>query len=319
MMRAWWATSAMGRVLARRLGGTLVTLIVISLVTFVALMSTPGDTASALVGESASAAQLQAVRAELGLDQPLLVRYGTFLASLVVRGDLGRSLISNRPVSELVFERLPYTLVLALAAISLAALIGALLGGAAAIRSGTVWDTLLMSGAALGLALPTFWSALLLMMLLALRLHWLPVVGAESWQHLVLPTITLALPTAAAVARLMRSSVLDVLGADYCRTAHAKGLTPRQVLHRHVVRNSLIPVVTVLGLHLGYLIGGAFVVETIFGWPGVGRMIVQAIFDRDYPVVMGATLVIAALYIGINLLVDLTHGWLDPQIGHAAV
>jgi ABC-type dipeptide/oligopeptide/nickel transport system permease component len=309
----------MGRVLARRFAGTLVTLVVISLVTFVALMSTPGDTASALVGESASAAQLQTVRAELGLDQPLLVRYGAFLANLTLRGDLGRSLISNRPVAELVLERLPYTLVLAFAAISLAALIGALLGGAAAIRSGSVWDTLLMSGAALGLALPTFWSALLLIMLFALRLHWLPVVGAESWQHLVLPTVTLALPTAAAVARLMRSSLLDVLGADYVRTAHAKGLVPRQVLHRHVVRNSLIPVVTVLGLHLGHLIGGAFVVETIFGWPGLGRMIVQSIFDRDYPVVMGATLVIAAMYICINLLVDLAHGWLDPQIGHAAV
>ncbi len=309
----------MGLVLARRLAGTLVTLIVISLVTFVALLSTPGDTASALVGENASEAQLQAVRAELGLDQPLLVRYGSFLANLVLRGDLGRSFISNRPVTELILERLPYTLLLALAAISLAALIGALLGGAAAIRSGTVWDTLLMSGAALGLGLPTFWSALLLMMLFALRLHWLPVVGAESWQHLVLPTITLALPTAAAVARLMRSSMLDVLGADYVRTARAKGLTSRQVLHHHVVRNSLIPVVTVLGLHLGHLIGGAFVVETIFGWPGVGRMIVLAIFDRDYPVVMGATLVVAALYICINLLVDLAHGWLDPQIGHAAV
>ncbi len=319
MMRAWWATSLMGRVLARRLGGTLVTLIVISLVTFVALMSAPGDTASALVGENASAAQLEAVRAELGLDQPLLIQYGSFLANLTLRGDLGRSHMSNRPVSELVLERLPYTLLLALAAILLAALIGPLLGGAAAIRSGTVWDTLLMTGAALGLALPTFWSALLLIMLFALRLHWLPVVGAESWQHLILPTITLALPTAAAVARLMRSSVLDVLGADYVRTAHAKGLTPRRVLHLHVVRNSLIPVVTVLGLHLGYLIGGAFVVETIFGWPGVGRLIVQAIFDRDYPVVMGATLVIAALYISINLLVDLAHGWLDPQIGHAAV
>jgi peptide/nickel transport system permease protein len=318
-MRAWWATSVMGRVLIRRLAGTLATLIVISLITFLALMSTPGDTASALVGENASEAQVQAVRVELGLDQPLLVRYGSFLANLTLRGDLGRSLISNRPVTELILERLPYTLVLALAAITLAALIGALLGGAAAIRSGTVWDTLLMIGAALGLALPTFWSALLLMMLFALRLHWLPVVGAESWQHLVLPTITLALPTAATVARLTRSSVLDVLGADYVRTAHAKGLLPRQVLHRHVVRNSLIPAMTMLGLHLGYLIGGAFVVETIFGWPGVGRLIVQAIFDRDYPVVMGATLVIAALYISITLFVDLAHGWLDPQIGHAAV
>jgi peptide/nickel transport system permease protein len=309
----------MGKVLARRLAGTLVTLAVISLVTFVALMSTPGDTASALVGETASAEQLQAVRAEMGLDQPLIVRYGSFLANLLLRGDLGRSLISRRPVTELILERLPYTLVLAIAAIALAAILGGLVGGAAAARAGTGWDTLLMSGAALSLALPTFWSALLFIMFFALYLHWLPVVGAESWQHLVLPTITLALPTAAAVARLMRSSLLDVSKSDYVRTAHAKGLSPRQVWHGHVVRNSLIPVVTMLGLSLGYLIGGAFVVETIFGWPGVGRMIVQAIFDRDYPVVMGATLVLAAMYIGINLLVDLAHGWLDPQSGHAAI
>ncbi len=309
----------MGKLFVRRLAGTLVTLAVISLVTFIALVSSPGDAASSMLGESASADQLQTVRAEMGLDQPVLARYGSFLWGLIMRGDLGRSLVSHRPVTDMVLERLPYSVVLALAAIALATLVGALLGGAAAMRTGTKWDTLLMGSAALGLALPTFWTSLLLIMFFSLRLHWLPVVGAESWQHLVLPTVTLALPTAAAVARLMRSSLLDVLRSDYVRTAHGKGVTPRQVWHRHVMRNSLIPVVTMLGLYLGHLLGGAFVVETIFGWPGVGRMIVQAIFDRDYPVVMGATLVLASTYILINLVVDIAHGWLDPQSGHAAI
>ena len=305
--------------LARRLVGTLVTLLVVSLITFVALMATPGDAASAMIGESASSAQLQALRAELGLDQPLPVRYGAFLANLVLRGDLGRSLVSNREVSALLLERLPYTFALALSAIALAAALGTTIGTAAAVRAGAKLDTALMGGAALGLAVPTFWSALLLMMLFSLRLRWLPVVGAESWQHLVLPVITLALPTAAIIARLVRSSLLDVLGADYVRTAYAKGLAPRRVLVRHMLRNSLIPVVTVLGLHLGHLLGGAFVVETIFGWPGLGRLTVQAIFDRDYPVVLGATLTVAVIYLAINFLVDLGQGWLDPQVAHEAI
>ncbi len=309
----------MAKHLARRLVGTALTLLVVSLVTFVALMATPGDAASAMVGESASAEQMQALRAQLGLDQPLPVRYATFLADLLLRGDLGRSLISNKPVSDLLLERLPYTFILAIAAIALATILGMLAGIAAAVRAGTLADTLLMGGAALGLAVPTFWSALLLMMLFSLQLRWLPVVGAESWRHLILPAVTLALPTAAVVARLIRSSLLDVLHADYVRTAYAKGLASRRVLTRHILRNSLIPVVTVLGLHLGYLLGGAFVVETIFGWPGLGRLTVQAIFDRDYPVIMGTALTIALIYMAINLLVDVAQGWLDPQVAHEAI
>ncbi len=309
----------MGRQLARRLAGTALTLLVVSLVTFFALASAPGDAASAMVGDSSSRQQLQTLRAQLGLDQPLPVRYGAFLADLVLHGDLGRSLVTNRSVTELLLERLPYTFVLALAAIGLATALGILLGTAAALRAGTVVDTLLMGGAAVGLAVPTFWSGLLLIMFFSLTLHWLPVVGADSWRNLVLPAVTLALPTAAVAARLVRSSLLDVFGADYVRTAHAKGLPPRYVLTRHVVRNSLIPVVTVLGMHLGHLLGGAFVVETIFGWPGLGRLTVQAIFDRDYPVVMGATLLVAVIFVVANLAVDMMHGRLDPRIANDAI
>jgi ABC-type dipeptide/oligopeptide/nickel transport system permease component len=309
----------MAQHLARRLGGTMLTLLVVSAITFVALMATPGDAASAMIGDSASAEQLQLLRAQMGLDRPLPVRYGAFLANLVLRGDLGHSTLSNRPVIELLEERLPYTGALALAAMGLAALVGALLGTAAAIKTGTLMDTVLMGGAALGLAVPTFWSALLLMMVFSLRLRWLPVVGAENWQYIILPAVTLALPTAAVVARMVRASLLDVFGADYVRTAYAKGLAPRRVLVHHILRNSVIPVITVLGLHLGHLLGGAFIVESIFGWPGLGRLTVQAIFDRDYPVVMGATLTVAIIYLLINFLIDLAHGWLDPQVAHEAI
>jgi ABC-type dipeptide/oligopeptide/nickel transport system permease component len=305
--------------LLRRLGGMLTALLAFSLLTFMAVATIPGDAAQALAGESASAAQLATLRRQLGLDHSALARYGAFMTGLLLRGDMGRSLASGRPVASLVWERLPYTVALALAAITLAALFGGLAGTLAALRAGTLTDTLLMTGSALGLAVPAFWVGLLLIMLFALRLHWLPVVGASSLRHLILPTITLALPTAAVVARLVRSSLLDVLGADYIRTADAKGLPRRHVIGRHALRNGMIPVVTVLGLHLGHLIGGAFVVETIFGWPGLGRLTVQAIFDRDAPVVLGAALTVAALYLAINLLVDLAHGQLDPQAAQAAV
>lgn len=236
-----------------------------------------------------------------------------------MRGDLGHSLVGGRPVMELVLERLPYTIGLALAAVTLAAALGGLGGTLAALRSGTLWDTTVMAGAALGVAIPTFWSGLLLILLFSLRLRWLPVTGADSPAHLILPAVTLALPTAAAVARLVRSGLLDVLGTDYVRTAHAKGLTPHRVVVGHVLRNGLVPVTSVLGLQLGHLLGGAFIVETIFGWPGLGRLAVQAIFDRDEPVVLGAVLVAATMYLLVNLLVDMAHGWLDPRVGREAI
>ena len=305
--------------LLRRLAGMGLVLLAVSFITFAALAAAPGDAAGTMVGDSASAEQMALLRQSLGLDGSLLVRYQRFLGDLVLHGDLGRSLLSGRPVSQLLLERLPYTALLAVSAISLAVLLGAPLGMAAALRAGTRLDTALMGGAALGLAVPAFWSSLLLMLLFSLRLRWLPVAGAGSLRHLVLPAVVLALPTAAIVARLIRASLLDTLHADFVRTAHAKGLSSRRVLSSHVVRNSLLPVVTILGLQLGHLLGGAFVVETIFGWPGVGRLAVQAIFDRDMPVVLGAALTIAAIYLLVNLAVDLVHGVLDPRIGRAAV
>ena len=309
----------MTRHLMRRLAGTILVLLVVSFVIFAALDVIPGDAAEAMVGDSASQEQLDALRHELGLDRPLLARYLDFLSGVVSRGDLGRSLVSGRQITGLLVESFRYTLLLALAATGLATLLGMAIGIFAAMRSGSYVDTFIMGTTALGLAVPTYWSALLFILLFALTLGWLPVVGAGSWKHLILPALTLALPLSAVVARLMRSSVLEELNATYVYTARAKGASSRRVLLGHVLRNSLIPVVSMLGLYLGRLLGSAFIVETIFGWPGLGRLTVQAIFDRDLPVVLGAALIVASSYLIINFLVDLAHAWLDPRVAHEAI
>jgi peptide/nickel transport system permease protein len=309
----------MAKLLLRRLAGTALALLVASFLIFLALDITPGDAAQGLVGESASEEQLDALRREMGLDLPLLPRYARFLSDLVAHGDLGRSFISQRRVTDLLARSLPHTLSLALVTAGLALAAGMSIGVVAALRAGRWLDTAIMGVTALGLAVPTFWSGLLLMLLFSLRLNWLPVVGAGTPAHLILPAATLALPTAAVVARLTRSSLLEELLSDYVRTARAKGVAPRALLWRHILRNSLIPVVSLLGLQMGRLLGGAFIVETIFGWPGLGRLTVQAIFDRDQPVVLGAALTIAAMYLAVNLAADLLHGWMDPRVAREAI
>ena len=305
--------------LIHRLAAAVLVLLAVSFVTYLMLNAAPGDLAMTVAGDSASEAQLAELRQKLGLDQPVLVRYVRYVSGVLLRGDFGRSMISDRQVTALLLERLPYTMLLALSAILLAGAVGFALGWLAVSAVGTSWDTALMAVAALAAALPTFWVALLLIMIFSLRLGWLPVVGAESLKHLVLPAVTLALPSSAVLARLVRSSLLDVVGADFVRTAYAKGLVRKQVMWRHVLRNAAIPIVTLLALQLGYLLGGAFIVETIFGWPGLGRLTVQAIFDRDYPVVLGATLMIAAVYIVLNFIADLAQAWLDPRTGARAL
>ncbi|MHB1004129.1 MAG: ABC transporter permease [Chloroflexota bacterium] len=305
--------------LLRRFGGVLATVLVVSFLVYTGLTFAPGDAAEALLGENASAEQVAVLRQQLRLDAPLWERYGIYMGSALTRGDLGRSLVNDRPVAELVQERLGPTLTLAFVAIALAAVLGIGLGLLAATRSGSRLDVLITGGTVLGLALPPYWVALLLVQLFALRLRWLPVFGAGSAAHLVLPAIALALPGAAIVARLVRSGIIEVSGADFVRTALAKGLSPRQVMFRHILPNSLIPALMLLGLNLGHLIGGAFVIETIFAWPGLGRLTVQAIFDRDIPLVMGAVLVVAPLCLGVNLVVDLLHGALDPRVRHEAL
>lgn len=309
----------MGFYLLRRLAGLAVTVVVVSFLAYTALTFAPGDAAAALIGEHASAEQVAALRAKLRLDEPLLQRYGKYMAAALTRGDLGESLMSGRSVAAIVGERLPSTLALALLSFGLAALWGVTLGVAAAVHQGRKADLVIVGSIVLALALPPYWVGLLLIQAFSVRLGWLPVIGAGSLSHFVLPTVTLALPATAVVARLVRASVVEVMGSDFVRTARAKGLTPRVTMVRHVLPNSLIPALTMLGLNLGHLIGGAFVVETIFAWPGLGRLMVQAIFDRDIPVVMGAVLVVVPLCLLVNLLVDLMHALLDPRVRHEAI
>ncbi len=306
------------RFLAHRLLGALMVLLAVSAFTFALLELAPGDAADTLIGETATSEQLDTLRARLGLDAPLPLRYARFLAG-ALQGDLGVSVISGRPVAGMLVERFSYTLLLAVAAMVLAVGLGGLAGMAAAARPHGFFDLLVMALITLGQAIPTFWLALMLILVFGLTLGWLPIVGAGTPRHLVLPAVALALPVAAVVARLMRSSLLDVKGADYVRTAHAKGLGVARVWQRHLLPNSLVPVLTMIGLSLGHMLGGAFVVETLFGWPGLGRLLVQAIFDRDLPVVLGAVLLIAVIVQLLNLTVDLVHAWLDPRVGYAAV
>ncbi len=294
-------------------------MLAVSFLVYTGLTLAPGDTAETLLGEHASAEQVAALRSRLNLDAPLPERYADYMAAAVSRGDLGRSLLSDRPVAEVIRERLPATLLLAGLSVLLAAGLGIALGLLAAVHRGGRLDLALVSGTVLGLAIPPYWLAILFIQFFALRLGWLPVFGSGTAAHLVLPTLTLSLPAMAVVARLVRASVIEVSRSDFVRTALAKGLPPRRVLLRHILPNSLLPALVVLGLNLGHLVGGAFVVETIFAWPGLGRLTVQAIFDRDIPMVMGSALVVAPLCLGVNLAVDLLHGMLDPRVRHGAL
>ncbi|MCD6291002.1 MAG: ABC transporter permease [Anaerolineae bacterium] len=298
----------------RRLAGGLIVLLVVSFLVFGALDVAPGDAADVLVGDSASAQEKAALRHDLGLDASLLARYGRFLAGLALHGDLGRSVMSGRPVTELIMERFPYTVALTLTAMGIAVALGSLAAVIASARPGSWLDVVIMGGALLGFSVPNFWLALLLIFIFAMKLGWLPVTGAGGMSHLLLPAVSLALPGAAVLARMLRSSIMEVRSADYVRTGHAKGMSGRYVFLHYVLRNGIVPVITVVGLQFGRLLGGAFIIETIFGWPGIGRLAVQAVFDRDEPVVVGVTLLIAASYLLANLAVDVLQAVLDPRV-----
>ncbi|MDR7432888.1 MAG: ABC transporter permease [Armatimonadota bacterium] len=283
------------------------------MVVFVAIRLIPGDPAQIMAGQAATEEVVRQIRQSLGLDQPLPVQYLYFLRN-VVRGDLGRSLFNGAPVVEELGQRFPRTVRLALASIVVASLIGVPAGILAATRHLSWLDTLVMLVALVGVSMPVFWLGLNLILVFSVRLQWLPAFGYETWRHLLLPSVTLGAASAAIVARMTRSSMLEVLGQDYIRTARAKGLAERVVVNRHALRNALIPVVTVLGLQLGTLLSGAVLTETVFAWPGIGRLLVDAVLARDYPIIQGATLLIAATFVALNLAVDLLYGLLDPRI-----
>lgn len=288
----------------------------VTVLVFLLMHLAPGDAATAMLGEmgqGASAEDVARLRASLGLDQPLYVQYGRYLGGLI-RGDLGTSLRSGRPVADEIRERFPYTLQLAVTALLLAAAVAIPVGIWAAVRRGTSVDLLVMLGALLGVSVPAFWLGLLLMLLFSLSLGWLPASGSGTPLHLILPAVTVAWPSTAFLARMTRSAMLEVLGSDFVRTARAKGLFERLVIFRHAFRNALIPVVTTLGLQFGALLGGAALTETIFAWPGLGRLTVQAIQARDLPVVQGSVLFVAVTYTAVNLLVDVLYVFLNPRI-----
>ena len=303
----------MARFLLRRLLLTIPVLIGVATLVFSLIHLVPGDPVQAMLGESAAPADVAKLRTQLGLDRPLYQQYISF-ARGVVHGDLGKSLRTSEPVTEAILTRMPATLELALAAMGVAILIAIPLGIVAAVRAGTGVDHAATTLALVGISMPTFWLGPLLAIVFSVWLGWLPVSGRGTWANMVLPAITLGAPLAAMLARMTRASVIEELRELYVTAARARGVSDARAVFAHAFRNSLIPVVTVIGLQFGSVLTGAVITETIFAWPGVGRLLVQSISARDYPAVQGCILLIAVTYVSMNLLIDVLYGVLDPRI-----
>ncbi|MGQ0548966.1 MAG: ABC transporter permease [Armatimonadota bacterium] len=307
----------------RRLLTVAPTVLVVATVTFIALQVIPGDIAVLMLGIDARAEDVARLRAEFGLDRPVLARYLDWLGSLA-RGDLGVSITYREPVARLIAARLPVTFSVAFSAMLVALVVALPLGITAARRAWSPVDLAVLAGSQVGLAVPTFWMGILLLLGFAAALPIFPLQGYVAFtydpvqwmRHLALPALALGIERAAALARMVRASVLDELNRDYVRTAHSKGLTEPYVLRRHVLFNALIPVLTVAGLQLGFLLGGTIVLEQVFGLPGLGRLLLQGIYSRDLAVVQGAVITIAVTFALLNLLVDLLYTAVDPRIAY---
>ncbi len=316
----------MQRYLLQRLALVVVVLLGVSVLIFVVTRLTPGDPARVMLGPRATEQQLAQLRVAYGLDQPVYVQYISWL-SHIAHGDLGESIQLHRPVANEVAERFRATLILAIAAGVVAFSLGITFGVVAAVRANSVLDHALMSVALLGISLPPFWIGLIFIITFSLLLRWLPATGMLSptgggglddvLPHLVLPTISLAVVPLAVIARLTRANMLEVLNQLYVRTARAKGLPPLTVVVRHAFRNALVGTVTLLGLEAGWLLAGTVYIETVFAWPGLGSMLVNAILQRDYPLVQGGVLLVATTYVLINLATDALYVHLDPRLRHA--
>ena len=299
--------------LLRRLAGLATTLVVVALLVFLFVHLLPGDPARLAAGPDADAQTVALVRSDLGLDRPLPQQFLRFFGH-ALQGDFGRSLRTKRPVSTEIAERFAPTLWLTLTAMLWSVTLGLALGVASALWRNRWPDRLGMSLAVSGVSFPSFALGMLLMQLFWVRLGWLPTVGADSWRHYILPSLTLGAGVAAVMARFTRSALIDILQEDYVRTARAKGLGEASVVLRHALRNALIPVVTMMGLQFGFLLGGSIVVEVVFNWPGVGRLLVDAVEMRDYPVIQALVLLFSLEFIVINLMVDLVYAWINPSI-----
>jgi len=314
----------MGAYLLQRVARLIAVLFGVSLLTFSVLHLIPGDPVRVMLGDSiggaASGDQSQAaydnLRHQLGLDRPLPVQYTRYVGHALT-GDLGTSFQKRRTVLGIIGDALPSTLALTFAGMGIAILFGTTLGLLAALKHHTWWDTGIMVISLIGLAMPSFWLGLVLLMIFSFRLHWFAVTTGSSIRALVLPAVTLGLGTAGTIARLARASLLEVLRDEYVLTARAKGLRESVVIVRHALVNALIPVVTVVGLQFGQLLAGAFIIEVVFARPGIGRLLVDAVLSRDYPVVQGVALVAGVGYVLVNFLVDLSYAWLDPRIRYA--
>ena len=311
--------------IVRRLLQAIPTLLVISFLIFSLLYVTPGDPVELIFGtedQSLSEEQRQIIMEEWGLDKPFLIRYKDFVVD-ALGGDLGVSYATNQPVFESVMERMPATFTLAAFAMILSLIISVPLGMLAALKHNSIWDSLATALATIGVSLPKFWFGLVLMIYFSLKLGWLPSTGSadlmtdglgEFLKHIIMPGSALALGMAATQTRMIRSSMLDVLGQDYVRYARSKGLREKIVIWGHAFKNAMIPVITVVGSEIGSLLGGAVVTDSIFSWPGVGRLAVNSISKRDYPMIQGITLLLCTSYLVINLLVDIVYAWVDPRI-----
>ena len=299
-------------ILQRLLGALLVILGVVSIV-FLLIHIIPGDPVEIMLGESASTTDREALRVALGLNQPIWVQFQQYLAGLL-QLDMGNSIHFRRPVTDLLLERLPATGLLAAMTLLLTLLLALPLGIIAAVRRDTVWDSGAMTFSMLGVSIPNFWLGPILILVFSLWLGWFPVSGRSGFGSVILPALTLSTGLIAILSRMVRSSLLEVLGEDYIRTATAKGLPRQRVILNHGLRNALLPVITLLGLQLGALLAGAVITETVFSWPGVGLLTIESIQSRDYPVVQACVLLISVTYVLVNLLTDLAYAWIDPRI-----
>ncbi len=306
----------MGRFVARRLLASVPVLFLVVTLVFFAFQLIPGDAARLYVGGYATEEAVEAARHELGLDKPVLVQYATYLEG-IARGDLGKSVQTRRPVVQEILPSFVNTVELSVTAIILASTIGVFLGTVAAIKQGTLWDHLMTVVALFGISVPVFWLGLMMAYYFSVTLHVLPSAGKSTWQSFLMPTVCLAAFSLAFITRMTRSSLLEILGQDFIRTARAKGLRESVVVGWHALRNALVPVVTVVGLRFGYMLGGAVITEQVFAWPGLGRLLVTAVTQRDIPMIQGALLIFGASFVIVNLAVDVVYSFLDPRIRYA--
>src|SRR4051812_167925 len=297
----------------RRLLLAIPTLIGVLIVAFLVLQVAPGDPVQAMVGEHADSATVARLHKQLHLDEPLVKRFGLYVSD-IARGDLGRSYVTDRPITRDIKERFPKTLQLAGAAMLLAAILGITLGVLSAAKPGGIADRFALGLAYVGISFPVYWVGLLLILLFAVQLHWLPPSGFGGIKFLILPALTLGMRSIAFLARMTRSAMLDALNADFIRTARAKGLREGLITLRHGFRNALIPVITVLGLDFGAYLTGSILTETIFGWPGIGRYVVNAISRRDLPAIQGSVLFLSTVFVVVNLITDLAYAKADPRV-----